>query len=86
MSKITVTDINLNVIPGTIIYIDIDIFRFTKDEDLFEVEIEVESNGEYKKLEIIDLNEIDEIVINHRDLERIALNWIFKSVDIIKEI
>ena len=73
---IKMTDINLVTVPGTKIYLDIDIFRFTKDEDLFDVEVEIENNGEHELLEIIDLNEFNEIVINHNDLQRIAFNWI----------
>jgi len=64
MSKVTLTNINLTTIPGTKIYLDIDIFRFTKDEDLFEVEVGLECNGEYEQLEIIDLGRSnDEIII-----------------------
>lgn len=81
---IKMTDINLVTVPGTKIYLDIDIFRFTKDEDLFDVEVEIENNGEHELLEIIDLNEFNEIVINHSDLQRIAFNWIFKNVELIQ--
>lgn len=81
---IKMTDINLVTVPGTKIYLDIDIFRFTKDEDLFDVEIEIENNGEHEHLETIDLNGFNEIVINHNDLQRIAFNWIFKNVELIK--
>ena len=83
---IKMTDINLVTVTGTKIYLDIDIFRFIKDEDLFnvEVEVEIENNGEHEHLEIIDLNEFNEIVINHSDLQRIAFNWIFKNVELIQ--
>lgn len=87
MSKVTLTNINLTAIPGTKIYLDIDIFRFTKDIDLFEVEVGLECNGEYEQIEIINLDRSnDEIIINHNDLQRVAQNWIFKNVEITKEL
>lgn len=80
---IKLTEINLTIVPGTKIYLDIDIFRFTKDEDIFNVQIEIENQGEYEYLEEINLDEFNEIIINHEDLKRVALNWIFKNIEII---
>ena len=82
---IKIKDINLTIIPGTKIYIDIDIFRFTKDDELFEVEVGLECNGEYEHMETIDLGrDGDEIIVDHRDLERVALNWIFRNVELVQ--
>jgi len=83
---VKLTDINLTIVPGTTIYLDIDIFRFIKDGDFFDVRVEIENNGEHEFLQDIDLSESEGIVMDHHDLERVALNWIFKNVEVVKEV
>ena len=75
--KVKMKDINLTEVVGTNIYVDIDVFRFTKDKDLSYVEILIDNNGEWEFLE-----EVHASIIDHEDLRKFALNWIFKSVEI----
>jgi len=83
--KITMTSLEMNVNTGTVFYVTIDDLKFSADEDQFSLVVEIESNGRYELIEEIALPE-DELIIDHNDLKRVALNWIFKNVDIIKEI
>ncbi|EPS56434.1 TPA: ubiquitin [Clostridium botulinum] len=83
--KIKTTDLNLNVSTGTMIYIDIDIFRFLYDKEIFNLTIEMLDGENYEFLEEVDLPE-DEVIVDHNDLKIFALNWIFKNVEVVKEI
>lgn len=80
MKKIKLKDIDLIVNRGTIMYVTVDVFRFVKDESLPCVEVEIEENGEYKLFEELDE---DNIVANHNDLKKIALNWVFNNVEVV---
>jgi hypothetical protein len=82
--KIKTTDLNLNISTGTMLYVDIDTFRFLYDEEIFCLTVQIESNGIFEFLEEVELAE-DEIIIDHKDLERFALNWIFNNVEIVKD-
>jgi hypothetical protein len=82
--KIKTAYINLNVNTGTMIYVDIDTFRFLYDEETVYLTVQIEENGSYEFLDEVELAE-DEIIIDHNDLKRVALNWIFDNVKIVKE-
>lgn len=82
--KIKTTSLNLSTFTGKMIYVGIDIFRFLYDEDTFYLTVEIENQGQFEFLEEIDLPE-DETILNHEDLKRIALNWIFNNVEIVKD-
>nr|WP_025775181.1 hypothetical protein [Clostridium botulinum] len=81
--KIKTTDLNLNVSTGTMLYIDIDIFRFLYDQEIFYITVQFLDGENYKFLEEINL-EKDKSILNHNDLKRVALNWIFENVEIVK--
>ncbi|MHB9925380.1 ubiquitin [Clostridium botulinum] len=86
--KIKTTDLNLNVSTGTIFYVNIDIFRFLYDSETSFLIIEILDNEDYEFYEsvcMIDLLE-RKTILNHKDLKIFALNWIFKNVEIVKEI
>lgn len=80
--KIKVTDIDLNVRENIALIVEIDVFKFTKIMDLGYVLVEIETNGECEYLEELQLEEEN---ISLDDLKRIALNWIFKHVEIVGE-
>ncbi|EDT84657.1 hypothetical protein [Clostridium botulinum] len=83
--KIKTTDLNLNVSTGTMIYIDIDIFRFLYDEEIFNLTIEMLDGENFEFYKEVDLPE-GEVIVDHNDLKIFALNWIFKNVEVVKEI
>lgn len=83
--KVKVTDFDLNISTGTIIYLDIDTFRFLYNEEIFELIVQIENNGSFEFLEEIELAEY-EVITDHTDLERFALNWVFDNVEVVKEI
>ncbi|APQ69193.1 ubiquitin [Clostridium botulinum] len=83
--KIKTTDLNLNVSTGTMLYVDIDIFRFSYDQEIFNLTIKILDGENYEFLEEVDLPE-DEVIVDHNDLKIFALNWIFKNVEVVKEI
>lgn len=86
MSKrIKMQDINLEVSTGTLIYVDIDIFRFLNEEGLFYLTVQINNAGEYEFLEEIDLPK-GEIVLNYADLEKAAVKWLFDNVEITEEV
>ncbi|SHK39353.1 hypothetical protein SAMN02745248_02446 [Hathewaya proteolytica DSM 3090] len=81
--KIRTEEISLNIMSGTIIYIDIDTFRFLYDEnDMGLVKVSFLDGEEYKHFENVFLEE-DEVIVEHEDLRRVALNWIFDNVEIV---
>ncbi|CAL83935.1 ubiquitin [Clostridium botulinum] len=82
--KIKTTDLNLNVSTGTMIYVDIDIFRFLYDQEIYCITVEVLDGENYEFLEEINL-EKDKSNLDHNDLKKFALNWIFENVEIVKE-
>ena len=85
--KITMTSLEMNLDAGTILYVTIDNLRFSADEDQFSLVVEIENKGKFELIEEIDLGGPDaEIIIDHNDLKRVALNWIFKNVEIVKEL
>ena len=83
--KIKMTSLEMNVNTGTTLYVTIDDLRFSADEEQFNLRVEIENKGEYELIEDIGLSE-NEIIVDHNNLKRVALNWIFKNVDIVKEI
>ncbi|NFB33178.1 ubiquitin [Clostridium botulinum] len=83
--KIKTTDLNLNVSTGTMLYVDIDIFRFSYDQEIFNLTIKILDGENYEFFEEVDLLE-DEVIVDHNDLKIFALNWIFKNVEVVKEI
>lgn len=82
--KIKATYFSTNISTGAMIYVDIDVFRFLYDEEIFCLTVQIENQGQFEFLEEIHLPE-GEIITEHKDLERIALNWIFDNVEIVKE-
>jgi len=85
--KITMTNLDLSADTGTILYVTIDDLRFSADECQFSLIVEIENQGKFELIEEIDLGgPDDEIIIDHNDLKRVALNWIFNNVEIVKEI
>ncbi|EPS56396.1 TPA: hypothetical protein ACXDAY_002844 [Clostridium botulinum] len=82
--KIKTTDLNLNVSTGTMLYVDIDIFRFLYDQEIFNLTIEVLDGENYEFFEEVELPE-GKVIVNHDDLRKFALNWIFNNVEIVKE-
>ncbi|HGG0416138.1 TPA: BC1881 family protein [Clostridium sporogenes] len=82
--KIKTTDLNLNVSTGTMIYIDIDIFRFLYDEEIFCLTIQFLNGENYEFFEEVELPE-GKVIVTHDDLRKFALNWIFNNVEIVKE-
>lgn len=83
MKKVTMKDINLEVFTGSSIYVAVDVLRFVKDEESPFVEVEIENNGQY---EYLDEFESEEVIIEHDELKRAALNWIFKNVELKENI
>ncbi|NEZ94427.1 ubiquitin [Clostridium botulinum] len=83
--KIKTTDLNLNVSTGTLLYVDIDIFRFSYNQEIFNLTIKILDGENYEFFEEVDLPE-DEVIVDHNDLKIFALNWIFKNVEVVKEI
>lgn len=79
--KIKMQDINLSASTGTMIYTDIDIFRFLYDEEIFCLTVQILNGENYDFYEEIDLLE-GEVIINHDDLRKIALKWLFDNVEI----
>ncbi|WP_242971096.1 hypothetical protein [Clostridium botulinum] len=82
--KIKTTDLNLNVFTGTMLYVNIDIFRFIYDQEIFNLTIEVLDGENYEFFEEVELPE-GKVIVNHDDLRKFALNWIFNNVEIVKE-
>lgn len=82
--KIKTTHLSLNKFTGKMIYVTIDIFKFLYDEDTFYLTVELENQGQFEFFQEIDLPE-GELITDHKDLERFALNWIFDNVEIVKE-
>ena len=80
--KIKTNNFEMNFNTGTIFYVIIDNFRFSADEELFNLKVEIENKGVFELIEDIDL--IEEIIADHEDLKRVALNWIFKNVEVVK--
>lgn len=66
--KIKTTDLNLNVSTGTMIYVDIDIFRFLYDQEIYCITVEVLDGENYEFLEEINL-EKDKSNLDHNDLK-----------------
>lgn len=85
LNKIKTTDADLGIDTGTIFYVTIGAFRFLADEELFSLRVEMDINGEFEFLEEVDLDE-NEIIVEHNALKRVALNWMFKNVEIVQEI
>ncbi|APH24110.1 hypothetical protein [Clostridium botulinum] len=86
--KIKTTDLNLNVSTGTILYVDIDIFRFLYDSEISFLIIEILDNENYEFYESVCMINLPEskTILDHNDLKIFALNWIFKNVEVVKEI
>ena len=84
--KIKVTDLAMDFNTGTILYVTIDTFRFSADKELFDLKVEIENRGVFELVEEVDLNLIEEIIVNHDDIKRFSLNWIFNNVEIVSEI
>ncbi|NEZ74293.1 BC1881 family protein [Clostridium botulinum] len=82
--KIKTTDLNLNVSTGTILYVDIDIFRFLYDQEIFCITVQFLDGENYEFFEEVELPE-GKVIVNHDDLRKFALNWIFNNVEIVKE-
>ena len=83
MLKMTHFDLAINT--GSIIYVTVDVLKFSFDQDTTYATVELETNGEYEFLEEIKLKEF-EVIVDHDDLQRVALNWIFKNVEIVEEV
>lgn len=82
--KIEIEDLNLNFPTGTILYVDIDIFRFLYDEEIFCLTVEINNGENYEFYEEIDLPE-DEVIVDHDDLKKFSLSWMFKNIEIVRK-
>lgn len=82
--KIKMQDISLEVSTGTMFYLNIDVFRFLYDQEIFCLTVQIENAGEYEFLEEVDLPE-GEVIVNHDDLQRLAIKWLFDNVEITNE-
>jgi len=82
--RIKATDFEMNFNTGSILYVTIDNFKFSTDKELPNLKIEIENHGVFELIEETDLIK-GEIIINHKDLKRVALNWIFNNVEIVAE-
>jgi len=60
---------------GVILYTTIGGYKFSCDKEIFNLKIEFEKAKGFELVENIDLKE--EIVVDHKDLERVALKWMF---------
>ncbi|WP_242844824.1 hypothetical protein [Clostridium botulinum] len=83
--KIKTTDLNLNVSTGTILYVDIDIFRFLYDSEIFCITVQFLDGEDYKFLEEISL-EKDKINLDYNDLKKIGLDWITNNVEVVRRL
>jgi len=79
MTKVKMEDISLNIYTGTMIYVDIDCFRFVQDGELSNPEVYFDNSDNF---EFLDEIEIDYKVENVQDLKEVALKWIIKNVEI----
>lgn len=82
--KIKIEDLNLNFPTGTILYVDIDIFRFLYDEEIFCLTVEINNGENYEFYEEIDLPE-EEVIVDHDDLKKFSLSWMFKNIEIVRK-
>lgn len=80
MKKIKATDFGVKTENG--IYIDIDDYRFLLDEGYPHVRVELVNWDETNEF----LGEFECDCVNHEDLKRAAINWIFNNVEIVKEV
>ena len=83
--KIKTTDLNLNVSTGTMIYMDIDIFRFIYDSEIFCITVQFLDGEDYKFLEEINLGK-DKSNLDHNDLKTVGLDWIKNNVEVISNL
>ncbi|KGO13869.1 ubiquitin [Clostridium botulinum] len=83
--KIKTTDLDLNVSTGTMLYVDIDIFRFSYNQEIFNLTIKILDGENYEFFEEVELPE-GKVIINHDDLRKFAFNWIFNNVEIVEEV
>lgn len=83
LPTVRVSDINLAVISNQALITTIDIFRFVYKEHDFYISVELECSEGYEPLDDINVFGID---IEVKDLERMALNWIFKHVELVEEV
>jgi len=71
---------------GSTFYVDIDIFRFVKDEELTNPEVYIDDRGSYEFLTEIPILENDEAEpMGCIELKMIALDWIEENVQITGE-
>lgn len=85
--RIKTTDADMRVSTTTIEVVDINGVRFEHDEQLPCVQVYMTNcDGEEREL----LEEIEETetepIVGFEDLHRVALNWYFNNVEIVKEI
>lgn len=77
LRKITCSDINLEMTYGTSIYIEIDFFKFTKEDDAKYIIVESENQGNY---EVLDEIMLDQDITTHEELREKAVKWLFDKV------
>lgn len=80
LPQIKVTDINLDTVTEKALITTIDVFRFTHEENSHYVRVDYLGADEYDFLDEIEISEHD---ICAKDLERIAINWIFRHVELV---
>lgn len=85
--RIRTTDVDMRINTTTIEVVDINGIRFEHDEQLpcVQVYMEICDGEERELLEEIEETETEPIV-GFEDLYRVALNWYFNNVEIVKEI
>lgn len=85
--RIKTTDADIRINTTTIEVVDINGIRFEHDEQLCEMQV-FATNSDYTEKELIDTIEedLENPVIGFENLKRVALNWYFNNVEIVKEI
>lgn len=85
MKKIRVTEIDLDIDINEALILRVGSFRFIYEKvDPF-VSVEDDCTGGNEWLEDILLDYPHQKTLTKKDLERIALNWIFKNVEIVSD-
>lgn len=83
--KITTTDTDLSISTSKAIIVTIGLFKFSKEE--FNSQINIYEIG-HENDEFIECiyEEKEDSILDFKDLEIFAINWIFENVEVVKEI
>ncbi len=79
MQKLRISDFDLdNITYGVTEYIEIDTFKFVKDENYPWIEIFILDGEQYEFLDEIDSSNVKDM----EDLRKVAVKWLFDNVEI----